>query len=261
MPDHKSRIISAVRSENEDAGRVIGRSLKTLREMVGLTQEEMALRLGVGQAAISKIERRGDVQISSLQRYVEALGATLQVRAAFAHNQISQFGLSFDAETSDEDQFILPIFGSETFVPQRDVVLSIRPQYSEKILDGRKTVELRRRFPVSVPAGAIAYIYSTSPVRAIVGCAEISEVVKLPVEKIWRAYHAYASIERIDFESYFAGVEEGVALEFANVRPLSRVLDLAELRERFGFEPPQSFLYVKPELRRALRNEYTNVSH
>ncbi len=68
-----AQVIAAVYDEDHDAGRVVGRSLKSLREAVGLTQLQMARKLGVGQAAISKIEARGDVQISSLKKYVDAL--------------------------------------------------------------------------------------------------------------------------------------------------------------------------------------------
>jgi predicted transcriptional regulator len=161
----------------------------------------------------------------------------------------------------DEDQLVLPIFGDDIFRPQRDVVLSVRPKYSEKIIQGHKTVELRRRFPVSAPRGTIAYIYSTSPVRAMVGRAEIVDVKKLSVEEIWRTHSSRAFIEKADFEAYFDGLGMGYVLSFANAVALPRHIELSELRERFGFEPPQSFLYAKSLLRRALRDEYSDVSH
>ena len=263
MTRRQRKIVEAVRAADGDAGRVVGRSLKNLRKMVGLTQMQMAKKLGIGQAAVSKIERRGDVQISSLKKYVEALGATLQIEAAFSATTYSVLHLhdAFDGDELDENQLVMPIFGDEVFRAQRDVVLSIRPKYSEKIMDGCKTVELRRRFPISAPKGAVAYIYATSPVRAMVGSVEIADVVKLPVSAIWEDYGNYAHIEKIDFDAYFAGLKEGFVLEFANVRPLPRALDLVELRERFGFEPPQSFLYAKPSLLRALQDEYSKISH
>jgi predicted transcriptional regulator/DNA-binding XRE family transcriptional regulator len=257
------KIVKAVRVGDTDAGRVVGKSLKALRELAGLTQTQMANRLNVGQAAISKIEHLGDVQISSLQKYVEALGARLRIDATFPASAIvaSQLRGAFDADIPDENQLVFPIFGDDLFRPQRDVVLSIRPQYSEKIIQGEKTVELRRRFPVSAPRGTIAYIYCTSPVQAMVGRAEIMDVIKLPVADIWLKYASAASIDKSEFDSYFDGLDEGFALKFANARPLPRQLDLSELRERFGFEPPQSFLYATPVLRRALQDEYSDVSH
>ena len=262
-PNLSSKIVNAIRVGAGDASRVVGKSLKDLREVLGLTQAEMARRLRVGQAAISKIERRGDVQISSLVKYVDALGAKLNITAVFPPNAESASHLKdvFDSDLHNEDQLCFSIFGDDLFRPHRDVVLSIRPEYSRKIIEGKKTIELRRRFPLSAPRGTVAYIYSTSPDRAMVGRAEITGVIKAPISEIWRRFSGAAFIDRADFDEYFEGVRYGFALKFINARPLPRQLDLSELRERFGFEPPQSFLYAKPVLRMALQDEYANVSH
>lgn len=263
MPKLTGKIVKAVRINDTDFGRVVGQSLKVLREISGLTQIDIAKRLHVGQAAISKIENRGDVQLSSLQKYVEALGATLRIDATFdaRSRTASHLERVFDLELGNDDQFVFPIFGDETFRPKRDVVLSIRPQYSDQILAGKKTVELRRRFPVSAPPGTIAYIYSTSPIRAMVGSAEIENVIKLPVADIWKKFGKMAQITKPDFDGYFAGVSEGFALKISNARQFSRPVNLTELRDRFGFEPPQSFLYATPTLRTALQDEYSDVSN
>lgn len=143
---------------------------------------------------------------------------------------------------------------------QREIVLSIHPKYSEKIFGGHKTVELRRRFPVSLSKDVVVYVYSTSPVSAIVGCAEIASVEKLPVSDVWRQYRKVASIEKIDFDAYFSGIDEGTVLKFSNVRPFPRAADLHELRKRFGFCPPRSFMYATPDMQRALKLEYAEVS-
>lgn len=263
MPKPTRQVIKAVRLQNTDLGRIVGKSLRSLRELAGVTQIELAERLEVGQAAISKIENRGDVQISSLQKYVHALGATLRIEATFSAKAIAELSLgsAFDSDLQDDDQLVFPIFGDDLFRAQRDVVLSIRPNYSTKIMQGIKTIELRRRFPVSAPRGTIAYIYSTSPVRAMVGSAEIAEVIKLPVADIWKKFNKMAQIERSSFNEYFSGLKQGFALRFTNVRPFSRPIELTELRKRFAFEPPQSFLYATPLLRTALQDEYSNVSY
>lgn len=262
MPKTRGKFINAIRVTESDLGRMIGQSLRALREFAGLTQTDLASRLAVGQAAISKIESRGDVQISSLKKYVEALGAKLRIDAAFGAKVPAAAHLerAFDFDVSDEDQLIFPIFGDETFRPKRDVVLSVRPHYSDKIFEGKKTIELRRRFPVSAPRGTIAYIYCTSPVRAMVGSAEIQNVSKLPVSEIWKKFSKKAQITKHDFDRYFAGVDEGFALKVSNARPFMRPINLTELRDRFGFEPPQSFLYATTLLRTALQDEYSHLS-
>jgi predicted transcriptional regulator/DNA-binding XRE family transcriptional regulator len=262
MSKLKGKVIKAVRVRNSDLGRLVGQSLRKLRELAGMTQTDLAKRLKIGQASVSKIEHRGDVQISSLQRYVEALGARLRIEAAFSASSTKDLRLDcmFDPEFQDEDQLVFPIFGDDFYRPTRDVVLSVRPHYSDKIFRGIKTVELRRRFPVAVPRGITAYIYSTSPVRAMVGSTEITGVVKLAVADIWKRYGKLAQIDRSDFDEYFSGLNEGFALKIANARSFTRPIDLSELRKRFRFEPPQSFLYATPILRTALQDEYPDVS-
>ena len=53
--------------------------LRELRAALGVTQEQLASRLGVQQAAVSRLERRPDMTLSSLRRYVEALGGELEI--------------------------------------------------------------------------------------------------------------------------------------------------------------------------------------
>lgn len=257
------KVIEASPSDGNREEAEIGPSLKRLRMLSGLTQVDMASRLNIQQAAISKIEHGNDVHLSTVKKYVEALGASLRIDASFPAGTPLALHIrdAFDVECGDDDQLVLPLLGDEPFRPQRDVVLSIRPQYSEKILSGDKTVELRRRFPVSAPRGAMAYIYSTSPVRAMVGIAEIKNVLKLPVYQIWTRFEEHASIGKDDFDKYFEGLDFGYVLVFDDVRSLSRSIPLAELREQFGFEPPQSFLYAKRDLRKALQHESAIVSH
>jgi len=166
-----------------------------------------------------------------------------------------------DFESGHDDRLVLPPFGDEPFRSQRDVVLSIKPVHSEKILNGSKTVELRRRFPMSAPNGALAHIYSTSPVKAMVGTAVIRDVRRLPVEQIWAEFESTVSLARDQFDRYLEGLDHGFALVFEDVRAFVRHLPLSELRKKFGFEPPQSFLYARRNLRMALLDEPTISSH
>ena len=59
--------------------KLAGLRLQRLRESCNLTQEEAAHAMGVSQAALSKLERRTNVTIGVLQRYVEAIGGRLEV--------------------------------------------------------------------------------------------------------------------------------------------------------------------------------------
>ena len=54
-----------------------------LRQAVAQTQEELAATLGVGQDTISRLEKRSDMLLSTLRRYVEAMGGKLELVAKF----------------------------------------------------------------------------------------------------------------------------------------------------------------------------------
>jgi Helix-turn-helix domain len=56
-------------------------TLEELRK--ALSQEELAATLDVGQPAVAKLEKRADMHVSNLRRYVEALGGTLEITARF----------------------------------------------------------------------------------------------------------------------------------------------------------------------------------
>lgn len=56
-------------------------ALDELREALKLTQESLAESLHVNQAAISKVERRSDMLISTLRKIIEAMGGELEIRA------------------------------------------------------------------------------------------------------------------------------------------------------------------------------------
>ncbi len=62
--------------------------LRTLREAMGLTQEELAHRIVITQSQLSKLERRPDHRISTLRRYVMALGGELEITAVVAGKRI-----------------------------------------------------------------------------------------------------------------------------------------------------------------------------
>ncbi len=62
--------------------------LKELREQRGLSQEEVARRLGSKQASISRAEARSDFLLSTLKKHAEALGATLVVKMVFPDAEI-----------------------------------------------------------------------------------------------------------------------------------------------------------------------------
>jgi DNA-binding XRE family transcriptional regulator len=68
-------------------------ALDELRAAREFTQAELSQVLRVDQGSISKLERRTDMYIGTLRRYIEAMGGSLQIRAVFPDGevQINQF--------------------------------------------------------------------------------------------------------------------------------------------------------------------------
>ncbi|MCY4575415.1 MAG: XRE family transcriptional regulator [Chloroflexi bacterium] len=63
--------------------------LHELRRALELTQRDLAESMNVNQPAISKIEQRSDVFISSLRSYIEAAGGKLKIIAEFPEGEVA----------------------------------------------------------------------------------------------------------------------------------------------------------------------------
>lgn len=57
--------------------------LDMMRRELSLTQAALAMRLGVDQGSISRMEKQADMHLSTLRDYVQAAGGTLELRAVF----------------------------------------------------------------------------------------------------------------------------------------------------------------------------------
>ena len=86
-PERKARVDAAVRRE------LIAMELRELRQEAGKTQAEVAEIAEMTQAELSKFERRDDHLISTLRRYVNALGGRLEVVAVFDNKRIAIKGV------------------------------------------------------------------------------------------------------------------------------------------------------------------------
>lgn len=128
----------------------------------------------------------------------------------------------------------------------KNLWLSIHPRWAAAILDGRKSVELRRRAP-SVERGAEAVLYSTSPESQVVGSAVVEAIVELPIDELWEEYGERADISQHDFAGYFAGSDRGAAIELSSVNRLENPIGLGSIRDA-GLEPAQGWRYLNEEV-------------
>ena len=81
-------------SEAKANGMIKEMALDELRVARDMTQEHLAKILNVNQSAVSKLERRADMYISTLQQLVKAMGGSLEIRVVFPEGEvrITQFG-------------------------------------------------------------------------------------------------------------------------------------------------------------------------
>lgn len=132
---------------------------------------------------------------------------------------------------------------------RRDVIFSIKPKYADQIMAGTKTVELRRRFTNEAPIGARAFIYSSTPTKAMVGYATIADVRRLRTEEIWEQYADEMGVSRSEFDQYFCGLAYGYVIALRDPQRFKTSASMDYLRERFGFRAPQSYRYAGTEYR------------
>jgi transcriptional regulator with XRE-family HTH domain len=87
-PSRKARTAAKVLALKADM------PLAELRQAREHSQEELARELKVGQPAVAKLEKRADMYVSNLRRYIEALGGSLEITARFPEGavNITNFG-------------------------------------------------------------------------------------------------------------------------------------------------------------------------
>ena len=122
-----------------------------------------------------------------------------------------------------------------------DVLLSVKPEYVEKILKGKKKYEFRRSIFKRNDIEKI-YIYSSSPIRKIIASFKIEKILKDSPENIWTLCQKYAGISKKDFFDYFQNSEMAFAIEIGYVNSFQEPIDPYLIIE--DFTPPQSFYYL-----------------
>jgi len=84
---------SQAKADKKAQGLLSELPLAELRQAMLLSQEQLAAELNVRQPAVAKMEKKTDMYISTLRRFVEAMGGQLDIRAHFPDGdvRINQF--------------------------------------------------------------------------------------------------------------------------------------------------------------------------
>jgi DNA-binding XRE family transcriptional regulator len=80
---HKNSPAERARIKRDAINEIERMGYAAVRKARELTQVELAEKLGISQASVAGIERRTDLQMSTLAKYIRALGGELEIRAVF----------------------------------------------------------------------------------------------------------------------------------------------------------------------------------
>ncbi len=128
------------------------------------------------------------------------------------------------------------------------VLISIKPEYVNKILNGTKKYEYRRTLAKKNVSALV--IYSTWPVKEIVGEVDVIGTIEMAPSSLWEKTKKEAGISRKKYREYFKKRKKactyvlGVVTKYENSKKLSDI----------GVQQaPQSFLYLTQEQYELLR--------
>ena len=122
-----------------------------------------------------------------------------------------------------------------------DLIISIKPQFVDKILSGHKYFEYRKKiFKKQIDD---IYIYSSFPQKKIVGKFKYSGYIDGSPEEIWEATHDHSGISQKHFFNYYVEKKIAYAIKIVSLTIFKPPVD--PYKKDTAFRPPQSFMYVE----------------
>jgi predicted transcriptional regulator len=119
-------------------------------------------------------------------------------------------------------------------------LLSIKPQFVEKIFSGDKKYEYRKVIFSRTDVTTIV-VYCTSPVGKIVGEFKIGKILKDTPEDIWQQTKRHSGVEKEFYDEYFKNRESAYAIGI--IEPLLYEYPINPYND-VNFVAPQSFMYL-----------------
>lgn len=120
------------------------------------------------------------------------------------------------------------------------VLLSIKPEFAERIFDGTKLYEFRKVI-FRKPDIKTIVVYASSPVQRVIGEFDIETILSDVPENLWRETKEHSGISEEFFFDYFSERNVGFAIKVKKTR---RFKTPRCLRTSYNVSPPQSFCYV-----------------
>ncbi|MCY4391166.1 MAG: ASCH domain-containing protein [Chloroflexi bacterium] len=124
--------------------------------------------------------------------------------------------------------------------PGRIVLMSVHPEYAEALLNGTKTVELRKARLANSTSHIV--IYATAPVQRVVGWVKAGHIEDGTPRTIWQKHKSRVGILEQAFRRYYRGHRRAVAIHVESPQRLAMPLELSAVED--GLTPPQSWRYL-----------------
>lgn len=119
------------------------------------------------------------------------------------------------------------------------ILLSIKPEYANKIMEGTKKYEFRKHLAQSNVQKII--IYSTAPEKKIIGEVEVLGTLSMKKTPLWEKTKSAAGISRKKYREYF----DGCIIAHAYLLGQAVKYEVSKELIDFGIDfPPQSFVYT-----------------
>lgn len=121
------------------------------------------------------------------------------------------------------------------------VILSIKPEFANKIFNGTKKFEFRRTLFKNKEVKMVI-VYASAPISKVIGEFEIDRIFYEELKLLWNQTSKFSGITEDYYLQYFNGKENGYAIEVKNPKKYKTELCI---KQSFGLNPPQSFAYLR----------------
>jgi len=120
------------------------------------------------------------------------------------------------------------------------VLLSIKPEFANKIFNGTKKYEFRKSIFKREDIDTVV-VYASSPMQRVIGEFEIAMILHKEVDLLWQITHQFAGINKDFYDEYFANKEIAFAIQVGKIHKYPKPKRLSDFDIDYA---PQSFAYL-----------------
>lgn len=121
------------------------------------------------------------------------------------------------------------------------ILLSIKPEFVEKIISGEKKFEFRKTLPKREGVTTVV-VYSTMPVGRVIGEFKVKDTLSHTPESLWEKTKEFSGITKNFFDEYFSTKALAHAFEIDSFKLYDEPLAISDVLP--SGTPPQSYCYI-----------------